>query len=98
LNIKTTLETNDFAGKILQIKCYARCYILLYQVHAPKADARLSAALLCYFRCSLCWNLAAVSCILHWIAITLSTMQMGITLIIVFAWHCYGYITITKCP
>jgi len=35
-----------------------------YQVHAY---AHLFAALLCYFRCHWCRNLAAVNCILHWI-------------------------------
>jgi len=38
-----------------------------YQVHVLNADAHLSAALLCYFRCNWCRNLAAVNCILHWI-------------------------------
>jgi len=38
-----------------------------YQVHALNADAHLSAMLLCYFRCNWCRNLAAVSCIQHWI-------------------------------
>jgi len=56
-----------------------------YLVRALNADARLSAALLCYFRCHWCQNLAAVNCILHWIIFTLSTLQMGITLVIVVA-------------
>jgi len=54
-----------------------------YQVHALNADAQLSAALLCYFKCKLCRNLAAVNCMLHWIVLTLFTLQMDITLVIV---------------
>ena len=69
-----------------------------YQAHALNADAHLSAALLCYFWWNRCRNLAAVNCILHWIVLTLSTLQMGITLVIVVAYHCCGYTTITKCP
>ena len=42
-----------------------------------------TATLLCYFRCRCCRNLAAVNCILHWIDLTLSTLQMGMTLVIV---------------
>jgi len=38
-----------------------------YKLHAPNADAHLSATLLCYFRCNWCRNLAAINCILHWI-------------------------------
>jgi len=34
-----------------------------YQVHALLADAHPSVALLCYFRCNWCRNLAAVNCI-----------------------------------
>ena len=56
-----------------------------YQVHALNADAHLSSALLCYFRCSWCRNLTGINCILHWIALTLSTLQMGITLVTVVA-------------
>jgi len=55
------------------------------------ADAHLSAALLCYFRCHWCRNLAAVNCILHWIILSLSTLQMGITLVTVVAYHCCVY-------
>jgi len=39
---------NDFVRNILQKKFYACCYILLSGTHALNADARLSAALLCY--------------------------------------------------
>jgi len=56
-----------------------------YQVHALNADVHLSAALLCYFRWNWCRNLAAVNCILRWIVLTPSTLQMGITFAIVFA-------------
>ena len=42
-----------------------------YQVHA---DTHLFAALLCYFRCHWCRNLAVVNCILHWIVLTPSTL------------------------
>ena len=56
-----------------------------YQVHVPSADAQLSAALLCYFRCHWCRNPTVVNCTLHWIILTLSTLQMGITLVIVVA-------------
>ena len=55
------------------------------QVHALNADAHLSATLLRYFRCTWCRNLAAVNCTLHWIVLTLSTLQMGITLVIVLS-------------
>jgi len=59
---------NEFVGKILQIKFYPCCYILICQVHALNAEAHLSAVLLCYFRCSWwCRNLAVINCILHWI-------------------------------
>ena len=53
-----------------------------YRVHALNADAHLPATLLCYFRCKWCRTLAAVNCTLHWIVLTLPTLQMGITLII----------------
>ena len=53
-----------------------------YQVYAQNA---ISAPLLCYFRCNWCRNLAAVNCILHWIILTLSMLQMGITLVTVVA-------------
>jgi len=76
---------NDFVGNILQNKFYACCYILLYQVRVLNADAHLPAALLCYFRCRWCRNLAAVNCILHWLFLTLSTLKMGITLVIIVA-------------
>ena len=54
-----------------------------YQVHA---DARLYAAILCYLRCSLCWNLAAVNWILHWIVLTLSTLHTGASSFITLLW------------
>jgi len=54
-----------------------------YQVHAPNADAHLPATLLCYFRCKWYRTLAAVNCTLHWIVLTLSTLQLGMTLVIV---------------
>ena len=54
-----------------------------YLVHALNGDAHLPAALLCYFRCNWCRNLAAVNCVLHWIVFTLSTLQVGITLVTV---------------
>jgi len=70
-----------------------------FQVHAPKTDIHIfTAALLCYSRCHWYRNLCEVNCTLHWIVLTLSTLQMGITLTIVVAYHCYGYTTITKCP
>jgi len=47
-----------------------------YQVHVLNAVAHLSAALLCYFWCHRCRNLAAVNCII----LTLFTLQMGIVL------------------
>ena len=53
-----------------------------YQVHASKTDTQHipSASLLCHFRCHWCRNLSDVNCILHWIVLTLSTLQMGFTL------------------
>jgi len=55
-----------------------------YQVHALNADVHLCRAAM-LLRCNWCRNLAAVNCILHWIVLTLSTLQMGITLEIVVA-------------
>jgi len=75
---------NDFVGNNRQIKFYVCCYILL-SGKRPNADAHLYAALLCYFRCNWCRNLAAVNCILYWIVLTLSTLQMGTTFVIVVA-------------
>jgi len=40
-----------------------------------KADTHLSAALLLLLRCNWCQNLAAVTCILHWIVLTLSMLH-----------------------
>jgi len=53
-----------------------------YQVHVLNAGAHQPATLLCDFRCNWCRNIAAVKCILHWIVLTLSTLQMRITLVI----------------
>jgi len=76
---------NNFVGNILQNKLYA-CCCFFYQIHAPKTDTHFpTAALLCYFRCHSCRNLSEVNCILHWMVLTLSTLQMGITLAIVVA-------------
>jgi len=72
-------------------------HTFLSEMHALNADAHLSAALLCYFRCNWSRNLGAV-CLLYSIVLTLSTLQMVITLVIVVALYCYGYNTITKCP
>ena len=41
--------------------------------------------LLCYSRCHWCRSLCKVNCILHWIVLNLSTLQLGITLAIVVA-------------
>jgi len=60
---------NDFVGNILQNKFYAGV-TSYYQVHVLNADANLSAALLCYFTCHWCRNLAAVNWILQWIILT----------------------------
>jgi len=57
-----------------------------YQVHALNADAHLSAALLCYFRCNWCRNLAAVNCILHRIVLTLSTLHIRNSSCITLLW------------
>jgi len=57
------------------------------QVHALNADSHLFAALLCCLRCNWCQNFAAVNCILHWIVLILSTLQMGITLVTVRSWR-----------
>jgi len=74
---------NNFVGNILQ--SYSPAVTSCYQVHALNANVHPSAALLYYFRCNCWWNLSAVNCILHWIVLTLSTLQMGITLVIVVA-------------
>jgi len=58
-----------------------------YQVHALNADAHIpicSAAML--LRCSRCRNHAAVNCILHWIVLSLSTLQMGVSSCITLLW------------
>jgi len=76
---------NNFVGNILRNKFDVCCYVC-YQVHASKTDTHIpTAALLCYFRCHWCRNLSEVNCILHWIVLTLSTLQMGITLAVVVA-------------
>jgi len=74
---------NNFVGNIPQNKFHPCCYILLSGTR-PKSQCRLhlSAALLRYFKCNWCRNLAVVHCILHWIVLTLSTLQMDITLVI----------------
>jgi len=56
-----------------------------YQAHAPKTDAHIpTAALLCYLRCHWCQNLSAVIAYCAEV-LTLSTLQMDITLTIVVA-------------
>jgi len=74
---------NNFVGNIPQNKFNPCSYILLSGTR-PKCRCRLhlSAALLRYFKCNWCRNLAALHCILHWIVLTLPTLQMDITLII----------------
>jgi len=62
---------NDFLENILQSKFYA--LLLHFAIKCP-------ALRLCYFRCHWCRNLAAIKCIVHWIVLTLCTLQMGITL------------------
>jgi len=49
-----------------------------YQVLVLNADAHIpiSAARLCYFRCHWCRNITVVNCIVHWIVLTLSTLEM----------------------
>ena len=73
-NFSVNIKMNDFVGNILQIS-FTPTVASCYQVHPLNADAHLSAALLCYFRCHWCRNLAAVNCILHWIVLTLSTLH-----------------------
>jgi len=51
---------------------FAPAVTFCYQANA---DAHLSAALLCYFRCHWCRKLAAVNCTLHWVVLTLSTLH-----------------------
>jgi len=53
---------NHFVGNILQ-KSFVPAVTSCYQVHALNADAYLSAVLLCYFRCNVCRNHAALNCI-----------------------------------
>jgi len=77
------IKMNDFVGNILYIYIgFTPAATSWNQVDALHADAHLSTALLCYFRCNWCRNLAAVNCILPWIVLTLSTLQIGITLVI----------------
>jgi len=42
--------------------CFTPAVTSCYQVRALNAYAHLSAALLCYFGCNWCRNLAAVNC------------------------------------
>jgi len=52
-----------------------------YQLHALNVDhTYLRLCYVMYFRCNWCRNLAAVNCILHGRVLTLSALQMGITL------------------
>jgi len=60
--------------------CFTLSVTSCYQVHTLNADAHLSTALLCYLRWNRCRNLAAVNCIMHWILLTIFTLQIGITL------------------
>jgi len=62
---------NDFVGNILQNKFYAYCYILLLRTR--RCTPICSAAML--LRCNWCRSLATLNCILHWIALTLSTLH-----------------------
>jgi len=79
------IKMNNFVENILQ-NSFTPAVMFCYQIHAPKTDTYIhAAALLCHFRCHWCRNPSEVNCILHWIVLTLSTLQMGITLVIVFA-------------
>jgi len=77
------IEMNDFVGNILQNKFYACCYILLSGTRPKRRCTPNCYAT--YFTCNRCRNLAAINCILHGIVLTLSTLQMGIKLVIVVA-------------
>jgi len=78
------IKMNDFLGKILQNRFYTCCYILLSGTRPKRRCTPVSGAAM-LLRCNWCRNLAAVNCILHLIVLTLSTLQMGITLVIVVA-------------
>jgi len=77
-------------GKFCEIS-FAPTVTSCYQVHA---DAHLSAALLC----NLGATSAETSLMLTAYCIEWSSPYPRCTLVIVVAWHCYGYTTITKCP
>jgi len=51
-----------------------------------------------YYRGNTVGATGAESSLLHWIALTLSTLQMGTAPVKVAAKHCCGYTAITKCP
>jgi len=74
---------NNFVGNIPQNQFHPCGYILLPEAR-PKCRCRLhlSAAMLRYFKCIRCRNIAAAHCILHWIVLTLPKPQMDITLVI----------------
>jgi len=75
------IEMNYFVWNILQHKFYACYYILLSGTRPKRRFTPIcSAAML--LRCNWCWNLAAVNCILHWIVLNLSKLQMDITLVL----------------
>jgi len=88
-------KMNDFVGNILQNKFYSCCCILLSGTRHKRRWTSICGAALRLW-CNWCRNLAAVNCIVHWIGLTPSTLQMGITLVMVVAYYCYGYNTTQK--
>jgi len=77
------MKMNKSVGNILRSKFCACCCILL---SSTRSKCRCTYAYLqrC-FRCHWCRNLAVVNCTVHWIALTLSTLQIAITLVILVA-------------
>ena len=67
-------KMNDFVGNILQNTFYACCYILLTGTHHKRRCTPICGAAM-LLRCNWRRNVAALNCILKWIALTLSTLH-----------------------
>ena len=80
--IQCEFKMNNFVGDILQNKFYAYCYILLSGTR--RCTPICGAAML--IRCNWCRSLAAVNCILHWIVLILSTLNIRNSSCITLVW------------
>jgi len=78
------IKMNDFVWNMLQNMFYVCCYILLSRTRPKRRCAPIcDAAILLW--CNWCRNLTAINYIQYWIVLTLSTLQMGTTLVIIVA-------------